>query len=264
MAQIIVQGAPRDLRGKNEARRLRVTGNVPATLYGGKGEALSLSVNTKQVTAILRSDTGHNTLFQVEFAGKQEPAIVKDWQVDPVSGRLLHVDLLRVAMDVRMKVKVPVHTFGDPSGVKVQGGVFEVVTREVEVECLPADIPTEFKVDVSGLALNQSLRAGELPVDKTKIKLITEAEYRAGSRCGPARRGREACGSCSDRSGSCGARSHQEGQERSGRRRRRRGRGKSGEAGKEEVVLFRAIRWQFYAAYRWPWQSGPGIPVDAA
>jgi len=175
MAQIIVQGAPRTQRGKNEARRLRVTGNVPATLYGGKGEALSLAVNTKQVTAILKSETGHNTLFQVEFAGKQEPAIVKDWQVDPVSGRLLHVDLLRVAMDVRMKVKVPVHTFGDPSGVKVQGGVFEVVAREVEVECLPADIPTEFKVDVSGLALNQSLRAGELPMDKAKIKLITDA-----------------------------------------------------------------------------------------
>jgi large subunit ribosomal protein L25 len=174
MAQIIVQGAPRTLRGKNEARRLRVSGNVPATLYGGKGEALSLSVNTKQVTAILRSETGHNTLFQVEFGGKQEPAIVKDWQVDPVTGRLLHVDLLRVAMDVRMRVKVPVHTFGDPSGVKVQGGVFEVVAREVEVECLPTDIPTEFKVDVSGLALNQSLRASELPIDKTKIKLLTE------------------------------------------------------------------------------------------
>ncbi len=175
MAQIIVQGAPRALRGKNEARRLRVTGSVPATLYGGKGEALSLAVNTKQVTAILRSETGHNTLFQVEFGGKQEPAIVKDWQVDPVSGRLLHVDLLRVAMDVRMRVKVPVHTFGEPSGVKVQGGVFEIVTREVEVECLPADIPTEFKVDVSGLALNQSLRAGELSIDSAKIKLLTES-----------------------------------------------------------------------------------------
>ena len=175
MAQIIVQGAPRASRGKNEARRLRETGNVPATLYGGKGEALSLAVNTKQVTAILRSETGHNTLFQVDFAGKQEPAIVKDWQVDPVSGRLLHVDLLRVAMDVRMKVKVPVHTFGEAAGVKVQGGVFEVVTREVEVECLPADIPTEFRVDVSGLMLNQSVRAGELAIDKTKIKLLTDA-----------------------------------------------------------------------------------------
>jgi large subunit ribosomal protein L25 len=174
MAQIIVQGAPRAERGKNEARRLRQSGNVPAVLYGGKGEALSLAVNAKQVTAILRSETGQNTLFQVDLAGKQEPAIVKDWQVDPVSGRLLHVDLLRVAMDVRMKVKVPVHTFGDPAGVKVQGGVFEVVTREVEVECLPADIPTEFKVDVSGLMLNQSVRAADLAFDKTRIKLVTE------------------------------------------------------------------------------------------
>jgi large subunit ribosomal protein L25 len=176
MANIIVEGAPRATRGKNEARRLRVAGRVPATLYGGKGEVLALAVNTKQVTAILRSESGHNTLFQVDLGGKQEPAIVKDWQVDPVTGNLLHVDLLRIAMDVRMKVKVPVHTFGEPSGVKVQGGVYEVVTREVEVECLPADIPTEFKVDVSGLALNQSLRAGELPLDKSKIKLVTDPQ----------------------------------------------------------------------------------------
>ena len=176
MAQIIVEGAPRDTRGKNEARRLRVSGKVPATLYGGKGEALALSVNTKQVTAILRSESGHNTLFQVTLGGKQEPAIVKDWQVDPVTGNLLHVDLLRVAMDVRMKVKVPVHTFGEPSGVKVQGGVYEVVLREVEVECLPADIPTEFRADVSTLALNQSLRAGDLSMDKNKIKLVTDPQ----------------------------------------------------------------------------------------
>jgi len=174
MVQIIVEGAPRTERGKNEARRLRVTGQVPATLYGGKGGPLSLAVNTKQLTAILRSESGHNTLFEVDFAGKKEPAIVKDWQVDPVSGKLLHVDLLRVAMDVRMRVKVPVHTFGEPSGVKVQGGVYEVVTREVEVECLPADIPTEFRMDVSGLMLNQSLRANDLPIDKTKLKLLTD------------------------------------------------------------------------------------------
>jgi len=174
MADIIVEGAPRDQRGKNEARRLRVSGKVPAVLYGGKGDALALAVNTKQVTAILRSESGQNTLFKVDLAGKHEPAIVKDWQVDPVSGRLLHVDLIRVAMDVRMRVKVPVHTFGEPSGVKVQGGVYEVVTREVEVEVLPADIPTEFRVDVSSLALNGSVRAGDLAIDKNKIKLITD------------------------------------------------------------------------------------------
>src|SRR5271156_4861110 len=157
--KIVVEGAARAQRGKNEARRLRATGKLPATLYGGKGEAITLSVNAKQVGAILRSESGHNTLFQVDLGGKHEPAILKDWLVDPVTGKLLHVDLLRVAMDVRMRVKVPVHTFGEPAGVKVQGGVFETVTREVEVECLPADIPTEFKADVSGLMMNSQLRA---------------------------------------------------------------------------------------------------------
>jgi large subunit ribosomal protein L25 len=174
--QIIVEGAPRSDRGKNEARRLRLTGKVPAILYGGKGDAISLALNTKQIGAILRSESGHNTLFQVDLAGKHEPAILKDWQVDPVTGNLLHVDLVRVAMDVRMRVKVPVHTFGEPAGVKQQGGVFEVVTREVEIECLPAEIPTEFKVDVTGLMLGQQLRAKELPMDTAKMKLITDPE----------------------------------------------------------------------------------------
>ena len=174
--QIVVEAAPRAQRGKNEARRLRLTGKLPAVLYGGKGDAIALSVNAKQVGAILRSESGHNTLFQVDLGGKHEPAIVKDWLVDPITGKLLHVDLLRIAMDVRMRVKVPVHTFGEPSGVKVEGGVFETVTREVEIECLPADIPTEFKVDVSGLMLNKQLRASELPLDTAKMKLITEPE----------------------------------------------------------------------------------------
>src|SRR5271167_110531 len=173
--KIVVEGAARELRGKNEARRLRLTGKVPAVLYGGKGEAITLALNAKQVGAILRSESGHNTLFQVDLGGKHEPAILKDWLVDPITGRLLHVDLLRIAMDVRMRVRVPIHTFGEPSGVKVEGGVFEMVMREVEVECLPADIPTEFKVDVSGLALNQSLRASDLPLDRAKIKLLTDA-----------------------------------------------------------------------------------------
>src|SRR5437016_8914034 len=173
---VVVEGAPRSSRGKNEARRLRQTGQVPAVLYGGKGGPVTLSVNAKQVSAILRSPSGHNTLFQVKLGGKPEPAILKDWLVDPITGKLLHVDLMRVAMDVRMKVKVPVHTFGEPAGGKVQGGVFEVVTREVEVECLPSDIPTEFRMDVSELMLGKQLRVGELAIDPAKIKLLTEPE----------------------------------------------------------------------------------------
>src|SRR5690242_5166754 len=175
-AKVVIEAAPRAERGKNEARRLRASGRVPAVLYGGKGDAITLSVNTKQVNAILRSQSGHNTLFQVDLNGKHEPAILKDWLNDPVSGNLLHVDLLRVAMDVRMRVQVPVHTFGDPAGVKVQGGVFEVVTREVEIECLPGDIPSEFKADISGLMLNQALRAGDISLDNNKMKLVTEPE----------------------------------------------------------------------------------------
>jgi large subunit ribosomal protein L25 len=174
--KIVVEAAARATRGKNEARRLRQTGKVPGVLYGGKAAPITLSVNAKQVGAILRSESGHNTLIQVNLGGKAESAILKDWLVDPATGKLLHVDLMRVAMDVRMKVKVPVHTFGEPAGVKVQGGVFEVVTREVEIECLPKDIPTEFRMDVSELMLGKQLRVGDLPIDASKMKLLTEPE----------------------------------------------------------------------------------------
>src|SRR6267142_6115579 len=163
MEQIIVEASPRETRGKNAARRVRLTGQVPAVIYGGKGESLALEVNAKQLSAILRSASGHNTIFKIKVKGTEETAIVKDWLVDPVKGHLLHVDLLRIAMDVRMRVKIPVHTFGEAQGVKLQGGVFETVTREVEIECLPAEIPTEFRMDVTNLMLGQAIRAGEIP-----------------------------------------------------------------------------------------------------
>jgi large subunit ribosomal protein L25 len=175
MESFTVEGKVREGRGKGPARRTRLTGMVPAILYGGKKDSISLSVNAKHVARILRSETGHNTIFTVQVAdGAAEKAMVKDWQVDPVSGSLLHVDLFRIAMDVRMRVRVPVHTFGEPQGVKMQGGVFEMVTREVEVECLPADIPEEFKVDVTEMLIGKQLRAGELPFDRNKVKLLTD------------------------------------------------------------------------------------------
>jgi large subunit ribosomal protein L25 len=166
METFTVEGQVREGRGKGPARRTRLTGMVPAILYGGKKkESISLTVNAKQVARILRSETGHNTIFTVQVAeGAAEKAMVKDWQVDPVSGKLLHVDLFRI----------PVHTFGEPQGVKMQGGVFEMVTREVEVECLPADIPEEFKIDVSEMLIGKQLRASDLPFDRDKIKLLTD------------------------------------------------------------------------------------------
>jgi large subunit ribosomal protein L25 len=177
METFTVEGKVRETRGKNAARRTRQTGMVPAVLYGGRKDSISLSVNGKQVARILGSESGHNTIFSVKVAGGQEEkAMVKDWQVDPVSGFLLHVDLLRIAMDVRMRVRVPVHTFGEPQGVKLQGGIFEMVTREVEVECLPGDIPEEFKVDVSGLTIGKQLRAADLPLDPQKVKLVTDPQ----------------------------------------------------------------------------------------
>jgi large subunit ribosomal protein L25 len=175
METFTVEGKVREERGKGAARRTRQTGMVPAVLYGGRKDSLSLAVNAKQVAKILRSETGHNTIFTVRVAdGAEEKAMMKDWQVDPLSGALLHVDLLRIAMDVRMRVRVPVHTFGEPQGVKMQGGVFEVVTREIEIECLPGDIPEEFKMDVTGLMIGKQLRAGEIPLDPEKMKLLTD------------------------------------------------------------------------------------------
>jgi large subunit ribosomal protein L25 len=174
MDQITVEAKPRDDRGKNAARRLRRQGQVPAVLYGGNGNSITLAVNAKQVAAILRSQSGHNTIFKVKLPTGDQSAMLKDWQVDPLLGSLLHVDLLRVAMDVRMRVMVPVHTFGEPQGVKLQGGIFEMVTREVEIECLPSDIPGEIRVDISELMIGKQLRAGDLPVDATKIKLVSD------------------------------------------------------------------------------------------
>ncbi len=176
MQQIIVEASRRDNRGKNAARRLRVTGQVPAVLYGGKGGAEAVAINTKQMSSILRSQSGHNTIFTIKLPDGEQRAMVKDLQVDPVKGVLLHVDLVRIAMDVRMRVKIPVHTFGEPQGVKLQGGIFEMVTREVEIECLPDEIPGEFRADVTELMIGKQLRAGDLTLDPAKMKLVTDPQ----------------------------------------------------------------------------------------
>ncbi len=175
MTQVLkVEAEPREDFGKNSARRLRRAGRIPAVVYGGKGLTLPIAIDPKQILQILNSESGHNSIFTLELGGK-EPArvMIREWQVEPVYGDLLHVDMVRVSKDIKLRVKVPVHVTGEPVGVKVQGGVFEFVLREMEVECLPEDIPEHVTADVSELTIGRNLRAGDLPLGP-KVKLVTD------------------------------------------------------------------------------------------
>jgi large subunit ribosomal protein L25 len=173
---ITVAAQPRLARGKNEARRLRAKGSVPAVLYGAGGSSVAVAVNPKEINKILHSSTGHNTIFDVALDGEHKtPAMIVDWLLQPVKGTLLHVDLKRIDLTKQLHVKVPVHTTGDPVGVKTQGGLLEAVTREILIECLPDDIPEHFTVDVTSLVIGQSLRAADVPLAKS-MKLVSHGD----------------------------------------------------------------------------------------
>jgi large subunit ribosomal protein L25 len=166
----------RESRGKNEARRLRVRGLSPAVVYGVGGQAVAISVDPKQVTRILHSGSGHNTIFEVAIRdGETSPVMLVDWQFDPVTGNLLHVDLKRIDLTKRLRVSVPVHTHGEPTGVKIEGGLLETVAREIEIECLPNEIPAHFDIDVSELAMGQAMRASDVLLTGS-MKLLSPAE----------------------------------------------------------------------------------------
>lgn len=159
--------SPRTTRGKNEARRLRAAGRIPAVVYGGQPvESTPIAVDPRELTRILRSETGQNTLINLKPDGAVEVRVmVRDYQVDPVSGRLLHVDFYRVAMDRTISVTVPIVVRGEARGVKQQGGILDVVHRDIEIECLPADIPEHFEVDVSELMVGQAVRVRDIVID---------------------------------------------------------------------------------------------------
>lgn len=172
---ITITAEAREQRGKNEARRLRVKGSIPAVIYGGEGGPAAVAVDPKEVTRILHSKTGHNTIFQVKSGETSTPVMIVDWQYEPIKSSLLHVDLKRIDLNARIVVKVPVVTHGDPRGVKLQGGIYEIVTREIQIECLPDEIPEQFLVDVSGLEINQGVRVSEIPLTGS-MKLLTPPE----------------------------------------------------------------------------------------
>jgi large subunit ribosomal protein L25 len=162
---ITVAAELRTTRGKNEARRLRAKGMAPAVIYGSGAEAVVVAVDPKQVFKILRSDSGHNTIFDLAIAGGETtPVMIVDWQLDPVKEFLLHVDLKRIDLTKRLRVSVPVHTDGEPIGVKQEGGLLTVVTRAIEIECLPDEIPGFFMIDVTGLGMGQAMRASDVPL----------------------------------------------------------------------------------------------------
>jgi large subunit ribosomal protein L25 len=164
----------REVFGKNAARRLRRAGRIPGVVYGAGGPSLPVAVDPKQILQILHSESGHNAIFTLEIKGKAPARVmIRDWQSEPVRGELLHVDLVRIARDAKLKLQVPIQVSGEPVGVKVQGGILEFVLREVEVECLPDDIPERFVADVGGLELGKSLRVSDLPADP-KVKILTD------------------------------------------------------------------------------------------
>ncbi len=160
---ITVAAEVRASRGKNEARRTRRAGQIPAVVYGAYQDPVSIAVNPREILRIVRSTTGFNTIFDLAIAGGETtPVMVVDQQVDPIRGTLLHADFKRIDLTKRIRITVPVHTIGEAQGVKVQGGLLEVISRAVEIECLPDEIPESFTVDVTELMIGQSKRASDV------------------------------------------------------------------------------------------------------
>src|SRR5947199_735684 len=176
MAEIVIIATNRADRGKNAARRLRRRGLVPGIVYGGKGENLAVAVDPKALQRVLRSEAGRNAILKLSIADHgSSNAILKNWQVDPVKESFLHADFYRIAMDVAIRVTVPIHVVGEARGVKVDAGILELVIREIEVECLPGDIPERIDVDVTDLGINQSLRVSDVPAPP-KVKVLQAAD----------------------------------------------------------------------------------------
>lgn len=162
-------------RGKNAARRLRVTGKVPATLYGLGKDPEAIALDTRSMVRILNESSGHNRVFDLK-GGAQGHAMAVDWQSDPVTGKLLHVDMKRLDLTNKIRVKVSLETFGVAYGVKTEGGLEDVILREIEVECLPEDIPASIRLDVTELRAGQSVRAGDIP-DGEKYTIATPGDF---------------------------------------------------------------------------------------
>lgn len=175
MAQITVHAEVREELGKGANRRLRARGKLPAVVYGHGIESSAISLTIRDVDLILHSETGHNTIFELHFGKQSDNVIIKDYQLDPIKGTLVHADLQTVAMDKRMTFAVPVQIKGTPVGV-IAGGVLDLVLREIELECLPADLPDNIVIDVTDLDIGDAVRVKILDIDSSKIDLVSDPE----------------------------------------------------------------------------------------
>jgi large subunit ribosomal protein L25 len=175
LEQNVLEAQPREAGTKNHARRVRREGKIPAVVYGASKDAVSVSVDPRHVLRILRSDSGHNTIFDLALnGGERTKAMIVDWQYEPIKGHLLHIDLKRIAMDKALRVNVPIVLQGVAEGVKTEGGILEQMLREVEIECLPGDIPSHIDVDISHLTFGKVLRVADLP-HNPKLKFLSDA-----------------------------------------------------------------------------------------
>lgn len=175
-----LEATTRDTLGKNEARRTRRDGKVPAVLYGATGsggvESTPISVDPKALLKILHSESGANTLISLKLAGSGDARVlVKEYQLDPITHHVLHADFYRVAMDRVLRITIPVAVKGEPKGVKQEGGLLEFIRREIEIECLPADIPEHVEIDVTELMLHQGIRVRDLALG-AKVKPVSDLD----------------------------------------------------------------------------------------
>jgi large subunit ribosomal protein L25 len=183
-----LEAVKRETRGKNEARRLRVAGRIPAVVYGGTNkEPLAVSVDPKILSRILHSDSGLNTLIDLKVeGGATDRVLVKDFLLDPIHHKLLHADFYRLALDKKITVTVPIELKGEAKGVKLQGGVLDFPNRDVEIEVLPTEIPESLEIDVSELTIGQGVRLKDLaegakwvPVSDPETLLVHVVQPRA-------------------------------------------------------------------------------------
>jgi len=169
MKEIVVDVKGRESFGKNASRRLRHAGLIPAIVYGARKDPVPVVVDPKKILEIIHSESGVNTIFQLNLAEKEarRHVMIKEYQVDPVKGRLIHADFVRIQMDEVIEVEVPIQVTGEAAGVKLDGGILDHVTRQVRVSSLPADIPDHITIDVTALKIGDALRVSDLPKSDT-------------------------------------------------------------------------------------------------